>query len=1607
MSPEQIRSDLTDHRSDIFSAGATFYEILTYRKPFYSTSLPATLFKILQENPEPPQSIDPGVPPELSAIILHALEKDPAQRYQTTDHMMENLEEFRRQLDQHKKQLRQETEDAIDCLNRFIADHPEILGQDAQGDTIADRTTMNSAAPATEGADEATLAGFVIESSAGYDEIRAARDLAKREFHRLTSLHEAHKRAASVVEQALALEQKGNLEEALRTAERVSPEMLRFSNAAALISRLKEELERRRQEQEKQSRIALLLEQARQMCKAGNLEESVAGLESVLALDPTHAEATALHAEITNRILELRQLQQRAQEAEEFIRKAEPLFSAGEFSGATQLLEKALELVPEHEAARRLVVLIQQRRAEEAAREEKRRQAEAALHAARNALRTGNVSRARQEVERALETDPEASGARELLQEVERTEREKRAEEERKRRIAELLAQSRILLQAGAEEEALERLGELLEVDPRNNAALELQRSIVQKREDEARRERERQKRIESKIQLTQKALRSGDLEEALKTAKQVLSEDPDHAQALQLLKDSEEALQRRVREDLERRERTLLSAAAESAGRKEFARAVESLEQASPDLAGLASIGRALEDYREKARQQEEARRRAEEEKRAKIRSLLKEARSAQSSGDLPRAIELTTSALQVDPAAVEARHLLNALQQEQERIQREREEREQLIRKLVSRAKELADRENFDEAAAVLAGARPDIASSPQIQQPLALYQQTLREREEARLRAERERITGELLSRAKELADRENFDEAVALLARARPDIASTAEIQQPLALYQQTAQERREARLKAEKEKEERIASLLDQAREAWDFNDPQGALELARALLAEDPGHVEAARIASLSEGELQARELEQKAQIVVSQAEDLAKGERYEEAVSLLDKVDSTLAERRPVREALMRYREIIRQRDEARARALRIQQYLKGGGRAFEEGDYARCESEMAALLTLDPDHSEAKQLMAQARARIQQQREEELRRNRISEALRAARRFFESGKLEPALAGLGQALALDPENQDAARLRLEIEARQAEIQEQQRKRAEAQRLFAEATRLLGKADAEGADQRLREACALWPDLPGIAKLGRRIEKARKRLKPVAASHKTHSFPRSRVAAAAVIIVVLGAAGFLIHRRLAPPIAGTHASAASAFESTGPQGVATAGSAESQVPHVTPSEPTPSSAPAALPPTVGPAAPTVRETGPREKDLSAQVQNGNRRARELADSGRYDEAMKEISGVLRLAPKDPEARRMLAQLDRYARQGAEEALGQMQDAKSKATQAQAGTLALGTFGQAQTAEAEAMKLFQVRDYGGATVRLFEAADAFRRAEGEAHSRAAAAEEERLKAAQRDGADAARQAFAASRAQAAKGGADKLSPENYRQALDLATKAEAQMDKGDYAGARSGFEAASKALQLSLNAASAQRQGWEGLKTSKDLSALQAFLKEHPASPFTGQVEQRIEEVEWEGINKKDSAALRGFLQRHPKGIFAQQALTDIAGLEKEQRFDADLQAIQQVLTAYAGAFRRMDPKAVRSAWPGIPKETLDTIQQTFRNARTLELRLIPLRAPSVTDGSAEVTCQREIRQTFRDGDTPPPVRDTVTVKLTRTGDGWVIDSIR
>jgi serine/threonine protein kinase/Tfp pilus assembly protein PilF len=96
MSPEQVRDEELDARSDIFSFGAVLYEMLSGRQPFHAGSTAATISAILTTDPVPLARFAPDLPDELLRIVRKCLEKDLEQRYQTMRDVTTDLENLRR-----------------------------------------------------------------------------------------------------------------------------------------------------------------------------------------------------------------------------------------------------------------------------------------------------------------------------------------------------------------------------------------------------------------------------------------------------------------------------------------------------------------------------------------------------------------------------------------------------------------------------------------------------------------------------------------------------------------------------------------------------------------------------------------------------------------------------------------------------------------------------------------------------------------------------------------------------------------------------------------------------------------------------------------------------------------------------------------------------------------------------------------------------------------------------------------------------------------------------------------------------------------------------------------------------------------------------------------------------------------------------------------------------------------------------------------------------------------------------------------------------------------------------------------------------------------------
>lgn len=91
LSPEQARGEQVDARSDVYSLGCVLYEVLTGEPPFKGDSPVAVAYQHVREDPKQPSQVNPAVPPALDSVILKAMSKNPANRYQSAAEMRSDL----------------------------------------------------------------------------------------------------------------------------------------------------------------------------------------------------------------------------------------------------------------------------------------------------------------------------------------------------------------------------------------------------------------------------------------------------------------------------------------------------------------------------------------------------------------------------------------------------------------------------------------------------------------------------------------------------------------------------------------------------------------------------------------------------------------------------------------------------------------------------------------------------------------------------------------------------------------------------------------------------------------------------------------------------------------------------------------------------------------------------------------------------------------------------------------------------------------------------------------------------------------------------------------------------------------------------------------------------------------------------------------------------------------------------------------------------------------------------------------------------------------------------------------------------------------------------
>src|SRR5262245_49261184 len=123
MSPEQVTAGYVpvDHRTDVYSLGATLYELLTLRPPFEAEGRDRLLAMLTQKEPASPRRLNPKVPPDLEAICLSCLDKDPDRRYASAKDLADDLRRYLNRFETLAKRA-----GPLCRLRNWLRPHPEL-----------------------------------------------------------------------------------------------------------------------------------------------------------------------------------------------------------------------------------------------------------------------------------------------------------------------------------------------------------------------------------------------------------------------------------------------------------------------------------------------------------------------------------------------------------------------------------------------------------------------------------------------------------------------------------------------------------------------------------------------------------------------------------------------------------------------------------------------------------------------------------------------------------------------------------------------------------------------------------------------------------------------------------------------------------------------------------------------------------------------------------------------------------------------------------------------------------------------------------------------------------------------------------------------------------------------------------------------------------------------------------------------------------------------------------------------------------------------------------------------------------------------------------------
>jgi serine/threonine protein kinase len=491
MSPQQLRGEHADERSDIWAVGVLFYELLCYKRPFQGDNPAALMMSIISKEPLPLMGSGADCTSEVETIIFRMLQKEAIDRYQSMEEVLLDLDPVLRQLQ------RERVDDLVSESQKLV---------DA-GDLKTAQQLLREA----------------LHADSSHTEAKALLDKVSRELRRqqvLPRVKEQIDKAREKLDAGRFQEAKAEAQAALQLDSTYQPAREMLAEVEGAVNRVRE--------------IDKKLRVSKQHVAEGSLTDADRQLDDVLALDADNAQAQELRRQIRE---EVARREQRKQQAEA-IRQARELWSQQRYAECiAQLLELQKQAPDNTEVAK----LLETARNDQAEAEKQKKLAEA-----RGLLGNQKYEQARNVLLALQKGFPQDVAVENLL----RLAQEEQSIEARRQRLQQDLGKLRALVNEGKHAEAL-KSGELLLTEFPDE--FELAELVKFARAEAARAEQAR--RLEQAIRTARDLMAKGSFDQAARAAEKALAEFPGNADLSSLRADARKQQQEKERrEQLEKR---------------------------------------------------------------------------------------------------------------------------------------------------------------------------------------------------------------------------------------------------------------------------------------------------------------------------------------------------------------------------------------------------------------------------------------------------------------------------------------------------------------------------------------------------------------------------------------------------------------------------------------------------------------------------------------------------------------------------------------------------------------------------------------------------------------------------------------------------------------------------------------------------------------------------------------------------------------------------------------------------------------------------------------------------------------------------------------------